>query len=364
MRSVLFVTAPEAGHIYPTLNLSRHLVLHGHEVTYFAAPQFRKTVESIGARILPMLPEASNEQEVSGCNIWSQFTPKGRHLRARKLDVVLRGILEETSYNLVLCDRLYATDYRCRLKEVLEGRPHLLFSTSLLNWKEYERSKALDTLMLIFCPEQLEIPKFKYPCGGLHYVEPSLRPTDDETSFCNLLDPGKRMVLVAFGTQSIRYRRLLEQCEMIEEIAKRQKDVQFVVAAGAVFRSFQNSASASVRNLFVYDKVPQRRLLERASTFISHGGLGGIKEAIMARVPSIILPVSHDQPFNAMRVRYHGLGEAIFPDRQTLKAVEASLLAAMDGRYENEVCAMHDIFQRSEASKPSEFLIRPYLEGT
>ena len=41
---------------------------------------------------------------------------------------------------------------------------------------------------------------------------------------------------------------------------------------------------------------------------INHGGLGTIKECIYFGVPMIVFPMMRDQPGNAARVAYHGLG--------------------------------------------------------
>ncbi len=362
MYRVLIVAVPEPGHILPTLSIAHHLVSHGCEVVYLTAPQFRGMVKTVGASLEPILPEDPRGIETSGYHIWTQFTPSGRHLRGKLLDKVIGALLSRRHFDLVLFDSLLATAYHCRLADMVEERRRLLFSVTLLNWKEHEQT-TLDTPMMILCPEQLEIQKFRYPCSGLLYVEPSLRPTDEEAALNEQIDPDRPIVLAAFGTQNVRYRRLLEQCQMIEELARRQTKVQFVLAAGAAQKNLCEHSRMLPKNLFTYEKVPQRKLLERASAFISHGGLVSIKEAIMAGVPSIVLPVSHDQPFNAMRIRYHELGEAIFPEKQTLDAVESSVLAAMHGRYDAGLCAMQEIFGRLEAAKPSEALIQTYLSG-
>ena len=41
---------------------------------------------------------------------------------------------------------------------------------------------------------------------------------------------------------------------------------------------------------------------------ITHGGLGTIKECILLGVPMVVFPLMRDQPFNAARVAYHGIG--------------------------------------------------------
>lgn len=60
----------------------------------------------------------------------------------------------------------------------------------------------------------------------------------------------------------------------------------------------------------------------------------------MAGVPMIILPSVFDQPYNAMRVRYHKLGEAIFPEHCNTNTLEDALLHALSGEYDIK-CTIH-----------------------
>merc|ERR1712217_853775 len=45
--------------------------------------------------------------------------------------------------------------------------------------------------------------------------------------------------------------------------------------------------------------VPQMAVLEHASMFVSHGGMGSINESVLHRVPLLVVPFMGDQPFNA-----------------------------------------------------------------
>jgi zeaxanthin glucosyltransferase len=216
--------------------------------------------------------------------------------------------------------------------------------------------------MLIFCPEELEVPKFRSRHPGLHHVEPSLRPMDGEEKFpFDRIASEKPLVLAAFGSHTVRYPGFHEQCKLIAELAVRQPELQFVLAAGTAHKVFADNFSIKPPNLVVIEKLPQRRLLELCQIFITHGGLSSIKEAIVAGKPMIVLPALYDQPFNAMRVRYHNLGESIFPDKVQIDVLEAAVLRTMDGRYNTAVAAMRQIFLAQESAKPSFAIIEAHL---
>lgn len=60
---------------------------------------------------------------------------------------------------------------------------------------------------------------------------------------------------------------------------------------------------------------------------VTHAGLNSVKECISMGVPMVALPVDREQPGNAARVVFHGLGVTLNPRRVKAPA----LAAAIDG---------------------------------
>jgi zeaxanthin glucosyltransferase len=82
---------------------------------------------------------------------------------------------------------------------------------------------------------------------------------------------------------------------------------QLVLAAG------DERMAAELRppaDTVVVPRAPQLALLERARLMIGHGGIGGIGESLFLGVPMVLFPLGFDQPGNAARVVYHGVGLA------------------------------------------------------
>ncbi|MEL6270891.1 MAG: nucleotide disphospho-sugar-binding domain-containing protein [Chloroflexota bacterium] len=61
-------------------------------------------------------------------------------------------------------------------------------------------------------------------------------------------------------------------------------------------------------NVYIHDWVPQLRVLELADCAIIHGGTSTVNECIHFEVPMLLYPLGLDQPGNAARVVYHGMG--------------------------------------------------------
>jgi hypothetical protein len=64
-------------------------------------------------------------------------------------------------------------------------------------------------------------------------------------------------------------------------------------------------------NFFFFSRVNQLDVLRYSDCFISHGGLGSIKEAIKMKVPVLAYPLDYkwDQPDNAHKIVFHKLGQ-------------------------------------------------------
>lgn len=57
--------------------------------------------------------------------------------------------------------------------------------------------------------------------------------------------------------------------------------------------------------------VPFSKLLNRSAALVHHGGIGTTSQALNHGVPQLIMPLSHDQPDNAARIRRLGVGSSI-----------------------------------------------------
>ncbi len=70
-----------------------------------------------------------------------------------------------------------------------------------------------------------------------------------------------------------------------------------------------------------FDYIPFSLVLPRSAALIHHGGIGTTAQAIAAGIPQLVLPASHDQPDNAVRIRRLGLGDFVLPGHYDVKGV-------------------------------------------
>ncbi len=71
--------------------------------------------------------------------------------------------------------------------------------------------------------------------------------------------------------------------------------------------------------------APFHKLLPHVAALIHHGGIGTSAQALEAGVPQLIMPLAHDQPDNAHRVRKLGVGSFLMPRQFTSHRVAARI---------------------------------------
>jgi rhamnosyltransferase subunit B len=84
--------------------------------------------------------------------------------------------------------------------------------------------------------------------------------------------------------------------------------------------------------------APFSRILPRSAALVHHGGIGTTAAALAAGVPQIIMPMSHDQPDNAARVRRLGVGEVLWPRHFTGRRLARALAAMLESDAVRQQC--------------------------
>ncbi|HMG56912.1 MAG TPA: glycosyltransferase, partial [Kofleriaceae bacterium] len=132
------------------------------------------------------------------------------------------------------------------------------------------------------------------------------RDEDVPEALAGFVDPRRPLVYASLGSQTGRYPEEAKWFDAVVGAAANHPDWKVVLCAGE--RRLDAVSRAAPSNVLVLRWAPQLWLLERAAVFVTHAGLGGIREAIQAHVPMIAIPQGYDQPGNAARVEYHGIG--------------------------------------------------------
>jgi rhamnosyltransferase subunit B len=71
--------------------------------------------------------------------------------------------------------------------------------------------------------------------------------------------------------------------------------------------------------------APFSRVFPRCAAVVHHGGIGTLSQALRAGVPQLVMPMSYDQPDNALRLRRLGAGDWLEPADFQAEPVAAKL---------------------------------------
>ena len=149
-----------------------------------------------------------------------------------------------------------------------------------------------------FAPKQADWPDrtklFGFP---LSQVESRPLPQELE-SFLNAGDPP---VLWTHGSANLEVRRF--QKAALETCSK--------LGLRCLLVSLTKPSMELPDYAFHVNRVRFEDVFPRCRAIVHHGGIGTLARAIQAGIPQLIVPQSHDQPDNAVRVEKLGLGRAV-----------------------------------------------------
>lgn len=187
-----------------------------------------------------------------------------------------------------------------------------------INWKkhiDFKHSlnrgiKGIENIVLL--PRHLEFENFK-PKQNITFFD--LESVKNESSFYTpeyeslkskyFINKKLRIVYMAFGTL-VNGPKIVKFFTEVMSIIKELTHTVLLISTGK-----QPINLKAQYGTFIFDFVPQQDVLKYSDLFITHGGLGSVKEAFHAQVPMLVVPINKkiDQPGNAARVKASGYGE-------------------------------------------------------
>jgi UDP:flavonoid glycosyltransferase YjiC (YdhE family) len=164
--------------------------------------------------------------------------------------------------------------------------------------------------------------------SGVHqtgYLAPPGRPFTPDAALAAFLGEGagERPVYVGFG--SLTHFTTGREFELV------------VRAAAASGRRVVTPAPPGVApgpvsaGVFAIGPVPHRWLFARMAATVHHGGSGTTHEALLAGVPSAVIPFGVDQPYHARRLHALGVGPEPLPLRRLTAQRLGRLIGALAG---------------------------------
>jgi MGT family glycosyltransferase len=337
---IAFITAPAAGHVYPTLPLVRELTRRGHRVTYATGPEFGDLVAASGAALFPLdwspgRVVASRGGQTTG-ELSAMLVSSVRSTR-RVLPAVTEW-LERDRPDVICHDALtvlggmtahklgvpevatfpnFAGNDRFTVAEVLVPKDfdptHPTFQRYLAERAELADSYgvpvdviagALPTaeLNLVFLPREFQLRGEVFG-DEFRFIGPSFGIRDDLDTWTP--PAGRKVLFVALGTV------VNDRADFFATVVKAFAGTDWHVAMATGHQVDVAELGAIPANFEVRPFFPQPAVLRHAAVFLSHTGMGSTMEALLRQVPIVSYPQIPEQAANGRRVEELGLGRLL-----------------------------------------------------
>lgn len=371
-KHITFLNIPSLGHVNPTLAVVHELVRRGHRVSYVVAAERARCVAATGATVVPYastlyadtdptLPDPTLRDYVAV--LVTRFLDEAEAMlaeiepwfAAEPPDVIVHdpmayaGRLLGAKYRIPtmqLQPMLAANDHWSLGRNFTGFDPdHPLFVTYLarldallarhrlpLTADEF-RSMGAQRYLLFF-PRSFQYRsetfderyQFVGPCLGPRPTVPPWAPPSD----------GRPVVLVTLGTIYNNKPEFYRTC--FDAFA--DSDWHVVLSVGE--RIDPALLGPVPANVEVHPVVAQLAVLDHARAFVSHAGMGGVMESLLARVPQLAVPQTPEQEANAQRVVELGLGLRLSPEGLTAAGLRDGVdRAAADEVIAERITRMH-----------------------
>ncbi len=152
-------------------------------------------------------------------------------------------------------------------------------------------------------------PDFPQPftqCGFPFYDKQDAHSTTLPAPLEKFLNNGEPPIVFTLGTSAV-----LDPGRFFDEAAEaiHKTNRRGVLLVSKLHAEKYRTYNAT--NLCIVDYAPHSQLMPRAHINIHQGGVGTTAQALRAGRPMIVVPFSHDQPDNAMRVERLGVSQTI-----------------------------------------------------
>ena len=362
----LFAPIPVTGHVNPGLPIARELVRRGHDVRWYSTPRFKRAIESIGARWVPLRNAIPIDEE--NFDMWPDRPAEG--LAQLRFDIknlfieFMRGALIDLTQELEReCAHVLVADNSSAVIEAVHqktGIPWAVYGMSVipmssrdtapfglgimpsasllgrmrnkfLYWlvdrvifREANESNAqfrreagiapLGRSIFDFAKEanlylQSGVPSFDYPRTDLpdnvHFIGAPIpeAPAGWTKPFWWEQLAHRRVVLVTQGTINNEFEQLIHPA--IRALAN--EDVLVVVTTGS--RNAEDAVTEALpANVRVERFVPYAELMPHVDVLLTNGGYGSIQIALAHGVPVVAIGKTEEKPEIANRVNWSGVG--------------------------------------------------------
>ncbi|NKY33704.1 glycosyl transferase [Nocardia speluncae] len=350
MSHVLMSTAAAHGHVHPNLPVMAELVSRGHRVTYPIPDRFADAVASTGATVLPIhtdLPDPARGEQwpEGGVEAMRLFSNEARSAYAQ-ITAAMAGDLPD----IVCYD---GSGWAGHALSRVHHLPRVELAPHMVAWDTFEEDFAeayafldepvglawqaemdmwLHTIgvdmgnkeflgppdrSVVLIPEAMQPHRDRVESGRYTFVGPVI---DDRSHQGRWPVPDGPLLLVSLGSAYNDRPVFWRDCLA----AMHGTGWTSVLAVGPHVDPADLGEIPG--DVIVREWVPQLAILEHATVFVTHAGMGGCSEGLWHGVPMVAVPQAADQFVNGPRLAELGVGEHLPAENVTPESLRAAVL--------------------------------------
>ncbi len=343
------VGIPAVSHVLPSLEIIRELVARGHRVTYANDPAVADLIVATGAELVPCtseLPVTDNDWPDDPIAAMSLFLDDAVQALPQ-----LRAAYDDDPADLYLYD---IGAYAARALAESQDRPVMQLSPTFVAWDGYDQDvaahlwqlpgatayRAKFAQWLAGCgASTTDVDAFSgRPARALALITRAMQPhadhvdADTVTFVGPCFDPhagaegwtrppdAENVLLISLGSAYTRQPEFYRRC-----LAAYGNLPGWHVVLQIGKYTDPRELGDIPPNVEVHSWVPQRAILEQADAFVTHAGMGGCGEGLLAGVPMIAVPQAAEQFMNADRLVELGAARRVDTQDATAETLRAAL---------------------------------------
>ncbi len=198
---------------------------------------------------------------------------------------------------------------------------------------------------MVFAPKELEFPAIDRVKNLQFHEEVYFKDEraytttayNDLKKRCLRAKQGK-VIYMAFGTLA-QGRKVVDFFNIVISVVENLTNTLLIISKGNNTMKLKTS-----KKTVLLDYAPQQDILSHADMFITHGGLGSVKDAFYHKVPMLVVPMNKgiDQNGNAMRVKSKGLGDYIDIDHYSTTEILQKINALISPKIRSKANQVHE----------------------